>query len=210
MKGTIVNIPAWLKYTGAAAAVLLAGCASVPDGPSVLVLPGTGKSFDQFRADDVDCRQFASYQVGGKTANQSAVESGVASAAIGTAIGAAAGALIGGHQGAGVGAGAGLIGGTLVGTGTGSASSYTLQRRYDYSYQQCMYAKGNRVPVSGRFSNSAPAPAAYPPPPPPPASAYPPPASAYPSPPASAYPPPPPPPAGEPPPPPPGVNRPSA
>src|SRR6266704_3177461 len=39
------------------AALLLGACVSVPSGPSVMVLPGTGKSFDQFRADDMNCLQ---------------------------------------------------------------------------------------------------------------------------------------------------------
>lgn len=30
--------------------LLLAGCATVPSGPSVLVLPGSGKTFEQFQA----------------------------------------------------------------------------------------------------------------------------------------------------------------
>ena len=50
-----------------AALLLLGACVSVPTGPGVMVLPGTGKSFDQYRADDMECRQFASSQVGGNT-----------------------------------------------------------------------------------------------------------------------------------------------
>src|SRR2546427_286978 len=69
-----------------AAALLLGACVSVPSGPSVMVLPGTGKSFDQFRADDMDCRQFAYSQVGGTDANQLASESAVKSAAVGTVL----------------------------------------------------------------------------------------------------------------------------
>ena len=41
--------------------VLLAGCAS---GPNVLVLPGPGKTLDQFRADDVACRAWVHEQPG--------------------------------------------------------------------------------------------------------------------------------------------------
>jgi hypothetical protein len=37
--------------------LLLIGCATVPSGPSVMVLPGTGKSLEQFQADDLVCRQ---------------------------------------------------------------------------------------------------------------------------------------------------------
>jgi hypothetical protein len=155
-------------------ALLLSGCVSLPTGPSVLVLPGTSKSFDQFREDDFWCRQFALGQVGGATPSSSAASSGVASAAAGTALGAAAGAALGGGQGAAVGAGAGLLTGGLAGAGAASDSGYAVQERYDMGYIQCMYAKGNRVPVSGRFADaytqkgSAPAaPNANIPPPPP-------------------------------------------
>ncbi|MDQ3831588.1 MAG: glycine zipper family protein [Candidatus Tectomicrobia bacterium] len=43
---------------------LLSACAAVPTGPSVMVLPGVGKPFDQFQMDDVACRQFAQAQTG--------------------------------------------------------------------------------------------------------------------------------------------------
>lgn len=147
----------------------LAGCVTVPNGPSLMSLPGTGKSFDQFRFDDADCRQFASSQVGGSNPNQAGADSGAKSAAIGTAVGAAAGALIDGSSGAGVGAGVGLLTGALAGSGAANASSYALQQRYDIGYTQCMYAKGHKVPVSGRYSSNNERPArryAAPPPPP--------------------------------------------
>ncbi len=152
--------------------VLLAGCASLPDGPSVLVLPGTGLSFDQFRNDDAVCRQYAFGQIGGTTPNQAAVNSGVGSAVVGAALGAAAGAAIGGGSGAAIGAGSGLAGGGLVGTGTAQSSGYATQERYDIAYIQCMYAKGHRVPVPGQFSDessrkAAPSAVSVPPPPPP-------------------------------------------
>lgn len=157
--------------------VLLTGCASLPDGPSVMVLPGTGMSFDQFRGDDVVCRQYASFQVGGRTANQAAVDSGVVSAAAGTALGAAAGVALGGGSGAAIGAGTGLVAGSVVGAGPAERSSYATQQNYDTAYIQCMYAKGHRVPVSGQFSyeghrtvspssNVPPPPPGAPPPPP--------------------------------------------
>jgi hypothetical protein len=181
----------------AGSALLLSACVSMPSGPSVMVLPGTGKSFDQFRADDLDCRQFASSQTGGTTAEQAQADSAVKSAAVGTAVGALAGALIGGHQGAGAGAATGLIIGGASGAGAGNASGRTLQQRYDIGYTQCMYAKGHQVPSSGRAAAPRPAPAAvyYPPPPPPNYGA--------PSPSGNAVPPPPP---GTPPPPPPGTH----
>ena len=165
---------------------LLAACVTVPTGPSVMALPGSGKSFEQFRFDDNDCRQFAFSQSGGTTASDAAVDSGVKSAVVGTAIGALAGAALGGHQGAGAGAATGLVVGSVAGSGAASASGYSLQRRYDNAYVQCMYAKGDRVPVSGRFMGSGandmapPARPSYPQPPP---GYYPPPPSGYPPPP---------------------------
>ncbi len=146
-------------------ALALAACATVPSGPSMLVLPGTGKNFDQFRADDMDCRGYASSQIGA-TPQQAAEDSGVRSAALGTALGAVAGAAIGGHQGAAVGAGTGLVVGSVAGTGVASQSAYSLQQRYDFGYEQCMYAKGHKVPVRGSFASSIPAPARSAPPPP--------------------------------------------
>lgn len=149
------------------ALLLLSGCATLPTGPSVLVLPGTGKNFDQFRVDDGECRQYAYVQVGGVSANQAGSESGIRSAAIGTALGAAAGAAIGGGRGAAIGAGSGLLVGGLAGAGAGESSAYVLQERYDFSYEQCMYAKGHRVPVPAQLIDSASTQRYYPPPPPP-------------------------------------------
>lgn len=167
----------------------LGACATVPTGPSVMVLPGSGKSFEQFQADDAACRQWA-YQQTGTTPGEAASGSGVASAVVGTALGAAAGAAIGAAAGSpGIGAAAGAGGGLLLGSAAGASgaqySGYHVQRRYDIAYQQCMYAKGNQIPGVARTYRGA---APPPPPPPPPASGSPPPASA-------APPPPPPPPA---------------
>jgi hypothetical protein len=157
----------------------VSGCVSMPSGPSVMVLPGSGASFDQFRVDDANCQQFALWQLGGTTPNQAATNSGIGSAAVGSALGAATGAAIGGGTGAAIGAGAGLAAGGIAGTGTASSSYYANQRQYDVAYIQCMYSKGHRVPVTGQFSNISPAsptpaaahipppPAGSPPPPPP-------------------------------------------
>ena len=114
------------KVFSATAILVIIGCASLPNGPSVMVLPGTGLSFDQFRNDDAVCQQFATFQVGGTSANQSGVDSGVTSAAVGTALGAAAGAAIGGGRGAAIGAGHGVVAGDVgrargKGAGAGAA-----------------------------------------------------------------------------------------
>jgi hypothetical protein len=166
-----------LRLASLASLVLVGACTTIPSGPSVMVLPGTGKNFDQFRADEYECRQYAGYQAGGMSASEAATDSGVKSAAVGTVVGAAAGAAINGGSGAAVGAGVGLLAGALAGTSAGSASAYSVQQRYDYGYTQCMYSKGHRIPVSGRFTSSSPsyyrppapgAPYGPPPPPPPP------------------------------------------
>ena len=175
------------------AAVLLGGCATLPTGPSVMALPALGKSFEQFQAEDVACRQWAAQQVGppGAPANQNTA----IGAAVGTAIGAGLGAAIGsasGHAGTGaaIGAGAGLLTGTAAGANADQATAGNAQRRYDMAYQQCMYAKGNQIPGAVR---RAPQPLVVPPPPPPPPGYSPAPPG---PPPYTLAPPPPPPPPG--------------
>ena len=128
------------------------GCSTMPTGPSVLVLPGAGKSFDQFRSEDYRCRQYAFGQIGGTTPSQASVASGVGSALTGAAVGAATGAAIGGGKGAAIGAGSGLAMGTIAGGGEAAqVSGYEAQSRYDMGYIQCMYAMGNRVPITGNL-----------------------------------------------------------
>lgn len=165
-------MPNFLKIPALAALLGLAACVSVPTGPSVMVLPGTGKSFDEFRFDEGQCRQYAYDQIGGQTAAQAQENSAVTSAAVGTAVGALAGAAIGGSsRGAATGAGVGLLGGSMAGADASQRSAYGAQRRYDIAYQQCMYAKGHRIPVAGQISQPrqpAPPRTNYPPPPPPP------------------------------------------
>src|SRR2546429_8905120 len=135
-----------------AAGLIMAACATIPTGPSVMVLPGTGKPFEQFQADDAACRQWA-LQSAGITTKKAATDSLVTGAAVGTAIGAAAGAALGAAAGnpaigAAPGPGVGLLGGTAVAGGYADANVNSVQRRYDLGYMQCMYAKGNQIPVS--------------------------------------------------------------
>jgi len=156
--------------------LFLAACASTPTGPNVMVLPGSGKTFDQFRFDDYECRQYAHVQSGGQEPNQAAANSGVASAAVGAAVGTVAGAAIGGSRGAGVGAGLGLATGAVAGTGAAAQSGASAQHRYDMGYQQCMYAKGHKIPMAASRYDRRPAyREATPPPPPPPGTPPPPP-----------------------------------
>ena len=155
------------KIISTLAVLALTGCATLPTGPSVRVLPGQGKTFEEFQADDAVCRQWAGQSIG--TSPQEKVNQSTATGAVvGTAIGAGAGALIGAAAGnagigAAIGAGSGLLVGTASGANAGNVSGYEAQRRYDNTYSQCMYAKGNQVPgtVRHRVRRAAPPPSPY-------------------------------------------------
>ena len=147
-----------------ATALALAGCVAVPTAPAVMALPGTAKSFDQFRADDMSCRDYAHYALG-PAAEQATNNAATANVVGATALGAAAGAILGAaahDAGAGalIGAGSGLLIGSAAGANAAGYTYYDLQRRYDMAYLQCMYAKGNQVPSGPRYGPR------YPPPPP--------------------------------------------
>jgi Glycine-zipper domain len=146
--------------------VLLAGCAELPLGPSVAVMPAPGKPFDLFVGEEALCRRYAEQQVG-ISPQQATQNSTVTGAAVGTALGAAAGGAIGaavGHPGPGaaVGAGTGLLTGSAVGANAGYGASWAIQRRYDIAYQQCMYAKGNQIPgFPAAYAPTPPLPSPY-------------------------------------------------
>lgn len=80
---------------------LLSACSTMPSGPSVLVLPGTGKDFERFHKDDLMCRQLAHEQIATAPEGPDSKEEG--------------------------------------------------QQNYDINYIQCMYGKGDRVPVPGEL-----------------------------------------------------------
>ena len=113
-------IRSWARLS-CTAVLTLAACQTLPTEPGILALPGSGKSLEQFQADDLECRGYASGRV----------NAGAASA----------------------------------------GASYDTQRRYDFAYVQCMYAKGHKVPVSGGYT-STPAGVGPPPPGAPPADAF--------------------------------------
>ncbi len=123
---------------------------ATPTGPTIMALPGQGKSFQQFQYDDQNCRNYAqsrsnAAQVAGNTQNSTA-----GTAVIGTLIGAAAGAALGSLSGnvgagAGIGAGAGLLGGGAVAGGQAQDASNSLQGRYDMAYAQCMVGNGESI-----------------------------------------------------------------
>ena len=152
----------------------VAGCVTLPTGPSVRVLPAPGKPFEQFQADDAICRQWAARAIGQgaqEVANQNTATGAVVGTVIGGGIGAALGAASGNPgAGAAIGAGSGLLIGTASGASAGEVYGQEAQRRYDNTYVQCMYAKGNQIPGTVRRVRRARR--AIPPPPPPSSEMY--------------------------------------
>jgi hypothetical protein len=103
------------------AALVVSACSSTPPvlAPGVLVLPGSGRSFDQFRGDEQECRSYSQAQTS---------------------------------------------------TSGEQDTAGSMQQRYDRAFVQCMYSKGHKVPVSGRYSGhieASPSAARTAPPPPP-------------------------------------------
>ncbi len=165
-----LRMPMKPKYLLSAALVpmLALGACTVapPTGPSIVALPGPGKSFQQFQVDDQNCRNYAQSRTPYSGAQaQNASNNSNATAVAGTLIGAAAGAALGslsGNVGAGaaIGAGAGLLGGASVAGGQAQGAADSLQGSYDTAYAQCMVGNGEVL-------QAPPAPAYYAPPPPP-------------------------------------------
>jgi uncharacterized protein YcfJ len=125
----------------------------------VRVMPAPNKPFEVFAQEQTDCEHYASDQVAGgaPAANNRAL----GATALGAVLGLGVGAATGSGRAATVGLASGGAIGAAVGANQSSYAGYSLQRRYDIAYSQCMYAKGNFVP--GMM-------AAAPPPPPPPRS----------------------------------------
>ena len=147
------------------ALLFLVSCAQMPTGPSVAVMPGPNKPFEIFMQDDQLCRSWASHSIG-LAGNDAAAQQMLASTVTGAAIGAIAGAGLGGHRNVDAGAAMGTVVGASVGANQAAATAWDAQRRYDISYQQCMYSKGNLVSYYGERSGQNIAPTWAPPPPP--------------------------------------------
>src|SRR5581483_1275466 len=113
---------------GFAALLALSGCAPPVLAPTVPVMPGPNKPFDQFAADQAMCQQYANSQTAPLAAQ--ANNQAFGSAILGTALGAASGAVLG----------------TGVGANQSAMAGMSLQQQYDVYYAQCMYARGNQVP----------------------------------------------------------------
>jgi hypothetical protein len=143
-------------------ALALYGCAvGPPTGPTVMALPGQGKSIADFQQDDLTCRQYASQQTAGASPNAATNESLAGGAPAGALLGAAPGAAIGAATGgaatgAAIGAESGLLVGGAAGSEAANLSSAGLQRRHDISYMQCMAAKGESVPSASGLASAYP------------------------------------------------------
>jgi hypothetical protein len=96
----------WPSLVLLSGVMLFGGCASrPPSGPRVVVLPGTGKTYDAFTQNDKLCRQYAGRSIGVMPDGGAVPESP-------------------------------------------RVSGDEAQYRYDEAYIQCMYAHGNKVPIS--------------------------------------------------------------
>jgi hypothetical protein len=150
------------------------GCATVPTGPSVMVLPGTGKSFEQFQADDAVCRSWALQQTGTEPGT-AATRDTLTGAAVGAVVGAGLGAAIRRDQHQGQGGDRRRrrpLGGTAIRASTGQSAG---QRRRRYDDLSAVHA-GQQIPAPAAAPPAylaplpPPPPAGPPPPPPPPPS----------------------------------------
>src|SRR5580698_3808639 len=102
--------------------LLLAGCAQTPMGPTVNVMPGPGKPFDVFAADQQTCKGYAQSAVQGQA--DSANNQAAGTAVVGTLVGAGLGAAIGAAAGnAGAGAAIGAGAGAATGGGIGAQNN---------------------------------------------------------------------------------------
>lgn len=150
------------SVAASSAALLVAACATAPTGPMVSVMPAPNKPFEVFLQDQNLCKGYASQQVAGDA--ERANSRGIAAALIGAGLGAGIGTAVGKGRGASVGLAYGTAIGSAVGASHLNEVGYTIQRRYDIAYEQCMYAKGNQVPGFAPPTAFAPPPPNYPPP----------------------------------------------
>ncbi|MBB3174019.1 outer membrane lipoprotein SlyB [Endobacter medicaginis] len=129
--------------------LLLCGCTTI--GPTAQILPGPGKTFEQFTADQTACTTYTDAQIKPLADQNSRQQLGALAlgTVLGAGLGAGLGGAIGGGHGAGIGAAAGALGGTAIGAdATGSSDPVQrLQVMYDNDYTACMVARGNRLPA---------------------------------------------------------------
>ena len=116
-----------LTTAASAALLLLAGCVSAPQGPTVPVMPAPNKPFAVFQQDQAVCQQYAQQVIG--PAQQQLQNQQVGSAVVGTILGAGLGAAVGGGRGAAIGAGAGAVAGTAYGANSAQYEQMNMQQQ---------------------------------------------------------------------------------
>src|SRR3954451_4935690 len=106
---------------GSLALLALNACAGEPIvGPSVMGLPGQGKSFEDFWQDDSLCQQYATQKAGEWSEAVAVNDVAVDRTSNPTA-------------------------GSVISASDARTAGKNPQRRYDTSYVRCMYASGNTV-----------------------------------------------------------------
>ena len=125
--------------------LVLAGCAMQPTRPSIAVFPAPYKPFEVFQRDQYDCGSYAESTIAPYAA-EAANNRALGATALGAAIGLGLGAATGDGRAATFGAVSGGAIGASIGADQSQRAGFSLQRRYDIAYAQCMYSKGNQVP----------------------------------------------------------------
>jgi hypothetical protein len=129
----------FLKGVPLLALALLAGCYTMPEGPTVTALQGDARNANEFRTDNVDCRQYAAAQ----TDKAISAAGGHPGWVTGVAPGAASDAAMGGRDATG----AGRTGSVVDGLDSAQFAGFGPQEVYNRAYIQCMYFRGNKVPL---------------------------------------------------------------
>ena len=132
---------------------ILAGCAVVPQGPRVAIMPTPGKPLDLFAQEDQYCRSYAQQTIGPDTSADRAVGAAVVGTLLGAAIGSATSSRR--YNNTAAGAATGLMMGSVIGAGNSAAEGQSAQQRYDIAYQQCMVSKNNQ-PAQQGYSRQSP------------------------------------------------------
>lgn len=133
----------------AATAVFLAACVATPTASMVPVMPGRGKTFEAFAADQAVCQQYAGAQAAPavEVANNQAVGNVLLGTALTAGLGAAAGSFAGvAGKGAAIAAASGAAFGSAGNAATTPYAQSSVQRIYDIAYMNCMVLHGNMAP----------------------------------------------------------------
>jgi hypothetical protein len=133
-------------------AAVLSSCSIIPTAPMVGALPGPQKTYDEFRNDDFTCRGTAQAAVtppAQDTTTAAPTTTAPTTTAPATAAGStSAGTTAGGSAGgAAESPAANITTPYTAPTFFSGPTWYELQRWYDATYLQCMFARGHAVPA---------------------------------------------------------------